>query len=94
MPSISSSAVITYTITDNKGCVASGTLPTITMPTQALTAYWTYNTSVTPNTKSLVINGGLAPYSTAPAVNSLKSAIQTVSVSDNVGCTFITPSST
>jgi hypothetical protein len=32
----SSSAVITYTITDNKGCSATGTLPTIITPTSAL----------------------------------------------------------
>ena len=37
MPSVSSSAVITYTITDNKGCTTNGTF-TITMPTTALSA--------------------------------------------------------
>ncbi len=36
MPSNTGSAVITYTITDSKGCTASGTLPTITLPTTAL----------------------------------------------------------
>ena len=35
MPAVSSSAAITYTITDNKGCTASGSF-TITMPAQAL----------------------------------------------------------
>lgn len=94
MPSVSSSAVITYTITDNVGCTATGTLPTIAMPTLALTASWTYNTNVQPNTKSLSISGGFAPYSTSPSVNSAKSVIQSVTVTDNVGCTFVTPFST
>jgi len=34
----SSSAVISYTITDNKGCTTNGTLPTILTPTTALVA--------------------------------------------------------
>ena len=92
MPSVSSSAVITYTITDNKGCTDSGSF-TIAMPTQTLSAYWSYNTIVTPSTKTLVTSGGFTPYSITPSVNSSKSVIQSVTVSDNVGCTFITPSS-
>jgi len=92
MPSVSSSAVITYTITDNKGCTDSGSF-TIAMPIQTLSAYWSYNTIVTPSTKTLVTSGGFTPYSITPSVNSSKSVIQSVTVSDNVGCTFITPSS-
>ena len=92
MPAVSSTAVITYTITDNKGCTATGSF-SIAMPTQKLIASWSYNTSVSPSTKSLNISGGLSPYTRTPSVNSLKSVIQTVTVTDSVGCTFITPSS-
>jgi len=53
MPSNTGSAVITYTITDSKGCTASGTLPTITLPTTALGK--DSNGDAT---------GGIAPYTT------------------------------
>lgn len=51
MPSATGSASITYTITDNKGCTSSGTLPTITLPTNVLSK----DTNGNPT-------GGIGPY--------------------------------
>ena len=64
--------VITYTITDNKGCTASGTLPTITMPTQVLSGQVvrTSTTDINNITKcyyKFTASGGISPYSTTPS---------------------------
>jgi hypothetical protein len=63
--------VITYIITDNKGCTANGSLPTITMPTQALSSQVnrTNSTDLTNLTKcyfNFTASGGISPYSSSP----------------------------
>jgi hypothetical protein len=94
LPAGTTSASITYTITDNKGCTATGTIGPIVIPSTSLTASWSYNNTANPQTKSLTISGGFAPYTVLPTVTSPKSQQQSVTVTDNVGCTFITPFST
>jgi len=98
MPSPTGSAVITYTITDNKGCTASGTLPTITLPTQALTASWSYGVNSSGGaTKTLNISGGIGNpnnYSVVLPVVSARSVVQSPTITDSVGCTFVSPTST
>ena len=69
MPSVSSSAVITYLITDNKGCTASGTLPTITMPTlplagQVVRTSTTDANNITTCYYKFTASGGIGPYVT------------------------------
>lgn len=91
MPSATGSAVITYTITDNKGCTASGTLPTITLPTTALSGYWSYPTSTT---KTLNTSGGIGSSTVFPPAVSTRSITQSVTITDSVGCKFTTPQST
>ena len=95
MPSATGSAVITYTITDNKGCTASGTLPTITLPTVALNGYWSYGTdSNGSGTKTLNKSGGLGSTTVWPLVLTSRSITQSVTITDSVGCKFTTPQST
>ena len=92
VPSNSGSATISYTITDSKGCTATGTLPTLTLPTTALSGYWTYPTTTT---KQLNKTGGLNGYTiTWPLVTSNRSDVQSVTITDGVGCKFTTAYST
>jgi hypothetical protein len=62
---------ITYTITDNKGCTASGTLPTITMPVQSLVGSVSRtNTTVGTLTTcyyKFTASGGIGPYNGSPS---------------------------
>jgi len=90
MPSVTNNANIRYVITDSKGCTASGSF-NITMPTAILNATWSYNNSANPQTKALNVTGGIPPYTYSPAISSLKSVKQIITVTDSKGCTFITP---
>jgi hypothetical protein len=92
------SASITYKIIDNKGCEAIGTLPTITLPTAALSASWSYTPAgsdplANPATKTLTATGGIPPY-TISSYSSLRAIPQTATVTDSVGCVFVSPQST
>ncbi len=93
IPSVSSSAVITYTITDNKGCTNSGSF-TIAMPTVALNGSITRsNTTVGSTTYcyyKINVSGGFSPYSSSDG-NSVNTNINAGTVTNPSFCSAYPP---